>query len=207
MFYLTEVEDYIRVEPKLFGIPTIEAVEKQLKESYADYYDKELGRVVSVIEVLKVGEGVIIPGDGAAYYNSTFTLLVWKPELHEIIYGIISEITNFGAFIDMGCMRGMIHISQTMEDYVSFSKTNTLTGKSSKKVLKSGDLCFARIVAISHKGEEPKIGLTMRQPGLGKLEWVKEDAIKKERDAKKAERAEEKEAKGKSKKGGKKKND
>ncbi|MCX6749382.1 MAG: DNA-directed RNA polymerase [Candidatus Pacearchaeota archaeon] len=203
MFYLTEVEDYIRVEPKLFGIPTIEAVEKQLKESYADYYDKELGKVVSVIDVLKVGEGVIIPGDGAAYYNSTFTLLVWKPELHEIIYGVISEITNFGAFIDMGSMRGMIHISQTMEDYVSFSKTNTLTGKSSKKVLKSGDLCLARIVAISHKGDEPKIGLTMRQPGLGKLEWVKEDAIKKEKDAKKAERTEEKETKGKTKKGGK----
>lgn len=206
MFYLTEVEDYIRVEPKLFGIPTIEAVEQQLKETYADYYDKELGKVVSVIDVLKVGEGILIPGDGAAYYNSAFTLLVWKPEMHELVYGIVSEITNFGAFIDMGNMRGMMHISQTMEDYVSFSKTNTLTGKSSKKVLKQGDLCSARIVAISHKGDEPKIGLTMRQPGLGKLEWIKEDAIKKEKDAKKAERTDMKEAKGKTakSKGGKK---
>ena len=26
--------------------------------------------------------------------------------------------------------------------------------------------------AISYRGEQPKIGLTMRQPGLGKLEWV-----------------------------------
>ncbi len=197
MFYLTEVEDYIRVEPKLFGIPTIEAVEKQLRETYLDYYDKELGRVISVIDVLRVGEGILIPGDGAAYYNSTFTLLAWKPELHELIYGIISEITNFGAFIDLGSMRGMIHISQTMEDYVSFSKTNTLTGKSSKKILKQGDLCMARIVAISHKGEEPKIGLTMRQPGLGKLEWIKEDSIKREKEEKKSERAEAKETKGK----------
>ena len=197
MFYLTEVEDYIRVEPKLFGIPTIEAVEEQLRETYADYYDKELGRVVSVIDVLMVGEGILIPGDGAAYYNSTFTLLAWKPELHEIVYGIISEITNFGAFIDLGAMRGMIHISQTMEDYVSFSKTNTLTGKSSKKVLKQGDLCVARIVAISHKGDEPKIGLTMRQPGLGKLEWIKEDAIKKEKEEKKLERIEASQVKGK----------
>ena len=198
MFYFTEVEDYIRVEPKLFGIPTIEAVEKQLRETYADYYDKELGKVVSVIDVLRVGEGILIPGDGAAYYNSTFTLLAWKPELHELVYGVISEITNFGAFIDMGAMRGMIHISQTMEDYVSFSKTNALTGKSSKKVLKQGDLCMARIVAISHKGEEPKIGMTMRQPGLGKLEWIKEDSAKREKEEKKLERAEAKEAKGKS---------
>ena len=204
MFYLTEVEDYIRVEPKLFGIPTIEAVEQQLRETYADYYDKELGKVVSVIDVLNVGEGILIPGDGAAYYNSTFVLLTWKPELHELVYGVISEITNFGAFMDMGKMRGMIHISQTMEDYVSFSKTNTLTGKASKKVLKPGDLCLARIVAISHKGDEPKVGLTMRQPGLGKMEWIKEDAIKKEKDVKKAEREEAKSEEKKAKKGGKK---
>ncbi len=201
MFYLTDVEDYVRVEPKLFGLPTGEAVDKQLKETYADYYDKELGKVVAVIGVAEVGEGVIIPGDGAAYYNTRFKLLVWKPELQELIYGTISEITNFGAFIDMGVMRGMIHISQTMDDYVSFSKANSLLGKASKRSLKSGDLCMARVVAISHKGNEPKLGLTMRQPGLGKLDWVQEDKIKKEKEDAKIAKAQEKEVKGK---GGKK---
>lgn len=196
MFYLSEVEDYVRVDPKLFGLPTLEAVEQQLRESYADYYNKDLGKVVVVIDVVEVGEGVIIPGDGAAYYNTKFKLLVWKPEMHEILPGVISEITNFGAFVDLGVMRGMIHISQTMEDYVSFSKTNTLSGKSSKRVLKQGDLCLARIVAISHKGDQPKIGLTMRQPGLGKIEWIKEDQAKKERDAAKAAKAAEKASKG-----------
>ena len=199
MFYLTEVEDYVRVAPKLFGLPTAEAVEKQLKESYTDYYDRELGSVVSVIEILEVGEGVIIPGDGAAYYNSKFKLLTWKPELQELVHGIISEITTFGAFINMGAMRGMIHISQTMDDYVSFSKSNTLSGKSSKRALKTGDQCLARVVAISHRGDQPKIGLTMRQPGLGKLEWIKEDQIKKQKAAAKAAKAEEKAVKGKKK--------
>jgi DNA-directed RNA polymerase subunit E' len=93
----------------------------------------------------------------------------------------------------------MIHISQTMDDYVSFSKTNTLLGKSSKKTLKQGDLCLARIVAISHKGKDPKVGLTMRQPGLGKLEWIKEEKIKKEKDIKKSLRLENKKPGGKKK--------
>jgi DNA-directed RNA polymerase subunit E' len=205
MFYVSEVEDHIRVEPKLFGLSTIEAVEMQLKETYSDYYDKELGKVVAIIEVLEVGEGVIIPGDGAAYYASRFKLLVWKPELHEFVFGEIAEITNFGAFIDMGVMRGMIHISQTMDDFVSFSKTGTLLGKVSKRTLKEKDLCLARVVAVSHKGDEPKIGLTMRQPGLGKIEWIKEDALKKQKEEEKAAKAEEKAAKGekKAKKGGK----
>ena len=195
MFYLIDVEDYIRVEPKLFGLPTNEAVEQQLKETYKGYSDRELGFVIAVAGVSEIKEGIIIPGDGAAYYQSNFQLVVWKPEMQEIVYGVISEITNFGAFIDLAAAQGMIHISQTMEDYVSFSKTNTLVGKTNKKSLKKGDLCVARIVAISYKLGEPKIGLTMRQPGLGKIEWIEEDKKKAKKDAARAEKEESKGAK------------
>jgi len=200
MFYLAEIEDYVRVEPKLFGLATLDAVRQQLKETYAEYVSRDIGKVVAIIDVLEVGDGIIIPGDGAAYYNSKFKLLVWKPEMQELVYGKIEEITNFGAFMNLGVMQGMIHISQTMDDYVSFSKSNTLIGKSSKKSLKKGDLCLARIVAISFKGEEPKIGLTMRQPGLGKLEWIKEEKRKAKQQAKAEEKKEEKKAGGKKKK-------
>jgi DNA-directed RNA polymerase subunit E' len=178
MFYTVDVEDYVRVEPRLFGLKTSDAVAKQLQETYANYHDKEIGEVIGVISVSEVGEGVIIPGDGAAYYNSKFKLIIWKPEMNELVFGIIEEITNFGAFINLSVMKGMIHISQTMEDFVSFSTTSTLLGKDSKRVLKKGDACLARIVAVSYKGEQPKIGLTMRQPGLGKLEWIKEEKQK-----------------------------
>ncbi len=200
MFYLTTVQDHVRVEPKLFGLPTSESVDKQLRETYTNYYDKEIGKVVSIVEVLDVGEGVIIPGDGAAYYNCTFKLLAFKPELQELVYGKIDEITNFGAFIDLGAIKGMIHISQTMNDYVSFSGEKSLSGKQSKRVLKTGDLCLARVVAISHKGNEPKIGLTMRQPGLGKIEWIQEDVAKAQKEKMKEAKSQEKEAKGGKKK-------
>ena len=205
MFYLVEVEDHVRVEPRHFGLETKDAVEKQLNESYVDNISKEIGYVISVVSVERVADGVIIPGDGAAFYNSRFKLLVWKPELHELVSGTISEITNFGAFIQTGPMHGMIHISQTMDDYVSLSKTGILQGKSSKRVLSKGDDCLARVVAISYKGGEPKIGLTMRQPGLGKIEWLKEDKKRRESAAKKVARASEKDEKGKAKSGKKEK--
>jgi len=199
MFYLVDVEDHIRVEPRLFGLPTKEAVEQQLKESYAEHFDKELGTVIAVAEVESIEEGTIIPGDGAAYYKSNFKLVIWKPEMQEMVYGTIAEITNFGAFMDLGSLQGMIHISQTMDDYVSFSKTGTLVGKTNKKSLKKGDDCIARIVAISFKQGEPKIGLTMRQPGLGKVEWVEQDKATAKKDATKALKAEAKAAKEKKK--------
>jgi DNA-directed RNA polymerase subunit E' len=200
MFYLIEVEDHVRVEPKLFGLKTADAVKEQLQVTYANYQDRDMGTVVDVLEVMDVDDGIIIPGDGAAYYKSTFKLVVFKPELQEIVYGKIAEITNFGAFIDMGVLRGMIHISQTMDDFVSFSKTGSLTGKDGKRSLNVGDNCMARIVAISFKGEEPKIGLTMRQPGLGKVDWISADKEKSKKAVKKSEGAETKEAKPKKEK-------
>jgi DNA-directed RNA polymerase subunit E' len=194
MFYILDVEDHVRVEPKHFGLPTHESIEKQLNESYVNRVNKELGFVINVISVDFVDDGVIIPGDGAAFYKSRFKLLVWKPELHELVYGTITEIANFGAFIQIGPAKGMIHISQTMEDYVSVSKTGTLSGKNSKRALSKEDNCIARIVAISFKSDEPKIGLTMRQTGLGKVEWIKEDRKKRDSlakaSAKKADKAE-----------------
>ena len=179
MFYEVLVTDHVRVEPNKFGMDTDEAVRVQLEESYAGFQDKDIGTVVAVLDVQEVKEGIIIPGDGAAYYESTFKLIVFKPELQELVYGTIEEITNFGAFISMGPIRGMIHISQTMDDFVSFSDSGVLTGKDGKKNLVQGDKCIARIVAISYKGEEPKIGLTMRQPGLGRIDWIREEAQEK----------------------------
>jgi len=190
MFYIVEVQDYVRVEPRLFGLKTSDAVAKQLQEIYANYHDKEIGEVIGIMSVLEVGNGVIIPGDGAAYYNSRFKLIVWKPELQELVFCIVDEITNFGAFMNLGVMKGMIHISQTMDDYVTFSTSNSLVGKDSKRILKKKDLCLARVVALSYKGDNPKIGLTMRQPGLGKLEWLKEEKQKSIAATKKASRVE-----------------
>ena len=195
MFYEVLVTDHVRVEPNKFGMDTDAAVRAQLEESYSGFQDKDIGTVVSVLDVMEVKEGIIIPGDGAAYYESTFKLIVFKPELQELIYGTIEEITNFGAFMSMGPIRGMIHISQTMDDFVSYSDTGVLTGKDGKKILTQGDKCVARIVAISYKGEEPKIGLTMRQPGLGKLDGVKEEKIKNTKQAEQSAALEAKAAK------------
>lgn len=192
MFFEVIVTDHVRVEPNKFGMDTDAAVRAQLEESFSGFQDKDIGTVVAVLDVQEVKEGIIIPGDGAAYYESTFKLIVFRPELQELVYGQIEEITNFGAFISLGPIRGMIHISQTMDDFVSFSDSGVLTGKDGKKNLVQGDKCIARIVAISYKGEEPKIGLTMRQPGLGKLDWVKADKEKSDAQSKQAVAAENK---------------
>ncbi len=181
MFYRTELKDHIRVPPNIFDVPLEEAIVQRVKKKYEGYISKDFGIVIDVLSIDNIGEGIIIPGDGAPYYKIDFELLTYKPEMQEVVLGKIKDIADFGAFINLGPIDGMIHVSQTMDDFVSFSKEKVLTGKESKRVLKVGDSCRARIIAVSFKDlQNPKIGLTMRQTGLGKLEWVEEDQAPKE---------------------------
>lgn len=175
MFYLVEVQDHVRVPPMYFGLSVEESVLKSARQKYDGHIDAGLGIVIDVANVKSVGEGKFIPGDGAGYYDSVFDLVVFRPELQEVVVGKIKDITDFGAFLAMGPIDGMIHIGQTMDDFVTFSKDKVLLGRDSKRTLKIGDLCRARIVAVSFKDvTNPKVGLTMRQPGLGKPEWSEE---------------------------------
>ena len=201
MFYKTKLKDHIRVPPDLFNLPLAEAIIKRVKRKYEGNISKDLGIVIDISEVGAVGEGVIIPGDGASYYDVEFELLTFKPELQEVVVGKIKDIADFGAFITLGPIEGMIHISQTMDDFVSFSKDKTLAGKETKKTLRVGDKCRARIIAVSFKDpSNPKLGLTMRQPSLGRLDWI-EDEGKKEAEPKgKEEGIKEKKEKTKEKK-------
>ena len=191
MFYKVKVKDHIRVPPKAFNLSKKEAVLQNIKVSYDNFVSKELGLVANVIDVGEVKEGVIVAGDGAAYYEAEFELLAFRPELNELVYGTVRDITDFGAFIDMGGAEGMVHISQSMDDYVSFSKEKVLQGKKTGQTLKVGDKCKARIIAVSYKDvHNPKIGLTMRQEGLGKLEWLEQPAVaaKETKETKKGEK-------------------
>jgi DNA-directed RNA polymerase subunit E' len=179
MFYKTELKAHVRVEPQLLGEDIEVAITKQLKKQFEGYISKDVGSVIDIASLTEIGQGVLIPGDGGPYYETTFEILTFKPEVNEVILGKVKDITEFGVFLNMGPMEGMVHVSQTMDDFVSFSKEKTLAGRDSKRVLKVGDECIARIIAVSFKDvSNPKIGVTMRQPGLGKMEWLEEDKNK-----------------------------
>ena len=183
MYLVSKIEDTVRIPPDRFEEPLEEVTIELLNDSYVGAIDKKLGLMVTVKEIEDIGIGKVIMGDGAAYHDVTFTALSFKPELHEVIEGEVIEITEFGAFIRIGPMDGLVHVSQVTDDYINYDgKRGALLGKESKKSLEEGNKVRARIVALSLKGKsskETKIGLTMRQPGLGRFEWIEEEKNKK----------------------------
>ena len=175
MYYQSTVEGIVRVDPRRFSENLKAVILEELRFLYENQVSDDLGRVLAIKSVKEIGDGIIVPGDGAAFYNVKFETVHYLPENNEVVEGEIKDIAKFGAFVDFGPFEGMIHISQTMDDFVSFSKEGTLLGKDSKKLLKVGDKVRARIIAISIRDTtDPKIGMTMRQPYLGKIEWLEE---------------------------------
>lgn len=184
MFSLQEINDTVRVGPEQLGGELQKTILKNLQSEYEGMLDEEAGIVVAVTTVIKVGEGKVVPGDAGVYYSVDFNVLTYKPEVQEVVEGIVSQITEFGAFVKTGPIEALAHVSQVMDDYINYDpKNKILTGKESKKSLKAEDTVLARIVTVSLKGNisNSKIGLTMRQAGLGKKEWKKIDEKIKEK--------------------------
>ncbi|MDP3065779.1 MAG: DNA-directed RNA polymerase [Methanobacteriaceae archaeon] len=189
MYLVSKIEDTVRVPPHRFEDPLREVAVEILNENYMGKIDKKMGLMVTVKEIEEIGIGKVIMGDGAAYHDVVFTALFFKPDLHEIVEGEVIEVTDFGAFVRIGPMDGLVHVSQVTDDYINYdAKRGALLGKESKKSLEEGNYVRARIVALSLKGrssKETKIGLTMRQPGLGRLEWIQQEKEKSKKKGKK----------------------
>ena len=181
MFKLVTLQDTIRIPPETFGNPLEQVGRDQVKAKYEEIVDEELGYVIAVTKVEVSPVGKIIPGDGATYHRVTFSLLTFYPIIQEIVEGDIVEIADFGAFVRIGPVDALLHVSQLMDDYMSYDeKQGVLLGKETKRKLTSGDQLRVRITAVSlgRSGSSGKIGVTARQPFLGKLEWIKKDASK-----------------------------
>jgi DNA-directed RNA polymerase subunit E' len=175
LFKLVTLEDTIRIPPETFGNPLEAVGYQQVKAKYEGMVDEEMGYVIAVTDVKVSPVGKIIPGDGAAYHKVSFSLLTYYPEIQEVVEGEVVEIADFGAFVRIGPVDALLHVSQLMDDFISYDeRQGVLIGKETKRKLTSGDQVRARITAVSlgKAGSSGKIGVTARQPFLGKLEWI-----------------------------------
>jgi len=198
------LEDTIRIPPETFGNPLEAVGHQQVKAKYEGVVDEELGYVIAVTEVKVSPTGKIIPGDGATYHKVNFSLLTFYPKIQEVVEGEVVEIADFGAFVRIGPIDALLHVSQLMDDFISYDeKQGVLLGKETRRKLMSGDQVRVRITAVSlgRAGSSGKIGVTARQPFLGKLEWLEYDLQKTKEQAEKrpAEKAEAAQKKGEAK--------
>ena len=147
MYMKYTIMDTIRVPPADMGGNIGEVLLKQARSVYEGVLDEEMGVIIAVTGIENVGDGKIVPGDGAAYYEADISMLVYKPKLQELVEGEVTDVTEFGAFVKTGPLDGLVHVSQIMDDYINYdAKLPGFVGKESKKKLTKKDVVFASFI-------------------------------------------------------------
>lgn len=177
MFKLFTIEGKIEIPPFLFNQEKTISARIILSEDYEGIITRNYGFIIAVVDVLEVGQGIIIPGNANTFHEVQFTILSFKPTVSEVVEGTVVEIVDFGSFVRLGPLDGLVHVSQICDDYISYEQIgNRFIGKETGKILEVNDDVRAKVIAVSlGTGRSGKLGLTMRQKFLGKEDWVEAD--------------------------------
>lgn len=175
IYYVSTIRSTLRVPPERFDEDLKEILLELARESLEERIFEELGFIVAVLEAGGVTTGRLIPGDGGAFYDCDFKVLSYIPERGEVIEGAVIELIDFGAFIRVSTIDALCHVSQMANDFFSYnSGQDILIGKQSGLSIRRDDVVRGRIVVVGMQRNAIRVGVTMRQPGLGKLEWIDE---------------------------------
>jgi DNA-directed RNA polymerase subunit E' len=201
LYAIIEDEHLARVPPTLLGENYDKAVEEVTRETLqgtlVDYVPDKNSRndmlkcyIVSILKIEKLDYGIIVHGDGGVYQKINYKALAFIPKNNEVVEGVIvSVVPKIGAFVKFGPFEGLLHVGQIMDDRIDMDETqNRLVGKESNKDLRVGDKVRVRIVMLnlaSSSVRDRRIGFTMKQPGLGKLQWLNGEPVKEPYEAKK----------------------
>ena len=180
MYIEVTKEDTIRIPPEYLrkGVSLTDHIDRLASRSFEGRFDEENRLIVVTYDHETLGRGRIIHGDGAIYQPIRFKAILFEVADHEVVEGAVSEVSEFGAFVRIGPLEALLHLSQIMEDRVNVNVgAQRIEGATTGLSLGEFTTVRARIVQAALNNADPrssKIGVTCKQPGLGALEWLED---------------------------------
>ena len=174
MYQTYTVKDTFKMPPDHFGEEIEKVASVVLQRKYEGAIDKEMGVIICVFNVRNVSDGVIYPEDPSTHHDAEFDVITYMPRVEEIVAGDVTELAEFGAFVRIGPIDGLVHVSQIANEFLSLDKKiPAFVSRKSGISLKKADIAYAKVSTVSMKNsvKDSKIALTMRPEGLGKPDW------------------------------------
>lgn len=91
MFILALIKDKVRLNPAKFAMNYLSALEDSIHNKFSNKILPDVGLCVSVYDFTKIGDPFIFPGDGASYTDVEFRMVVFRPDVGEVIKGTIKS--------------------------------------------------------------------------------------------------------------------
>ncbi|PWN21396.1 hypothetical protein BCV69DRAFT_169296 [Microstroma glucosiphilum] len=102
MFFLKKLEHPIPLHPSYFGPSLADFIEQKLRDDVEGTCSGENGYIVKVLRIDSIGDGVVLPGEGLAQFNSVYQALVLRPFKGQVVDAIVSNVNKLGFFAQMG---------------------------------------------------------------------------------------------------------
>lgn len=154
----TEVKEIVKgglvVDVGLRGFIPASLVETYFVEDFSDYKDKTLS--VKIVDLDKEQNRIILSHRAVteAEQEKEKTALLESLEKGQVVEGTVQRITNFGAFVDIGGVDGLVHISELAHSHVDKVSDVLNEGDEIKVEILSVDLDSERI-SLSYKNTLP----------------------------------------------------
>ncbi|MFJ5621143.1 30S ribosomal protein S1 [Peribacillus loiseleuriae] len=165
-----EVRDVVKgglvVDLGLRGFVPASLVEDYFVEDFSDYKNKLL--TFKIVELDKEKNRLILSHRAVVQdeKKKQKSSILDKIESGQVIEGIVQRLTDFGAFVDIGGVDGLVHISQLSHEHV----------EKASDVVSEGEQVKVKILSIDRDNE--RISLSIKETLPGPWEGIAEKASK-----------------------------
>jgi DNA-directed RNA polymerase III subunit RPC8 len=102
MFVLDRISTHVSLDPSALNDHTHDAIASSLKDQYTDRIVPDVGLVISVYDLLYIGEGCVYHSQGHVYYSVVFRAVVFRPFVSELLVGRIRQMSDAGLRVSVG---------------------------------------------------------------------------------------------------------
>lgn len=102
MFVLAKFRDTIRIAPNQLGQPIEQVLIEELNKRFANKVVLNVGLVICLKDIIQISESYIYCGDGAIHTRCVYRMIVFRPQVGEIICGTLKSSSKEGLNISLG---------------------------------------------------------------------------------------------------------
>ncbi len=163
-----EVKDVVKgglvIDLGVRGFVPASLVEDHYVEDFSDYKGKTLP--FKIVEIEKESNRLILSHRAVVQEekNKTKQNRLYEIQPDQVIEGTIQRLTDFGAFVDIGGIDGLVHVSQLSHEHVD----------KPSDVVSEGDVVSVKVLSVDPDNE--RISLSIKETLPGPWENIAEKA-------------------------------
>lgn len=102
VFYLVELNKELEVAPRFFGPKLREEIDRRLRQEVEGTCNGKYGFVLSVLNVIDTGKGLVREGTGSAVFDLKYSCICFKPFKGEVLDVVVTSVNKMGFFAEAG---------------------------------------------------------------------------------------------------------